>query len=277
MAKGKAKSTLLGIQGIVGHKEAPDWSFIYEASLIRDPKWNIGDRVVTPDGRVFRYAKSSGACWTGRGVTFENSISSGGAGANDVGIDYSLLAANAAIGDKLVKMTNGAGHAIAEDALRGGTIVIKLLTGSNDSALQQRGIVGNTAAAKSAVCIIYLDGPLTAAVTTSSYAFCMASPYSSLKYDASSQSKSYGGVPAVYVSAANMFFWVQTWGLIWIAPQNEVGKSTKQRDVVFKEDGSLQHKGTTDATYLNGQRAGFIVDNNNGNNGSTQIMLQISS
>lgn len=276
MAKGKAKSTLLGIQGIVGHKEAPDWSFIYETSLTKDPDWNIGDRVVTPDGRVFRYSKSSGACWTGRGVTFENSISSGGAGTYDVGIDYSLLAANAAIGDKSVEMTNGAGHAIAKDALRGGTIVIKLLTGSNDSALQQRGIIGNTVAAKSAVCTIYLDGPLTAAVTTASYAFCMASPYSSLKYDAASNSKSYAGIPAIYVSAANMYFWVQTWGLIWIAPQDEVGKTIYRRDIVFKEDGSVRHRGTDDANFLHGQRAGFVVDNNAGNNGSTQIMLCIS-
>lgn len=272
MSKGKARVNYLGREGLVQHETQPDYGFIYVASLTKDPKWDIGDRVVLPDGRVFRYAKSGGACWVGRGVTFENAIPA-------TGIDYSLLAANAAVGAKSVVMTNQGTCAIAEDELKGGTIVLKLLTGSNDSALQQRGIIGNTADASvghNGEVTIYLDAPLTAALTTASYAFCMPSPYNNLKYDASSQSKSYAGIPAVYVSAANTYFWVQTWGLLWIAPQDEVGKSTKQRDIVFKEDGSVQHKGTTDAAYLNGQRAGFVVDNNNANNGSTQIMLCIS-
>lgn len=269
MTRGKAQTNYLHREGLVGHSNAPDWGFIYKTSTVRDPKWNIGDRVVLPDGRVFRYAKSGGACWTGRGVTFENAIPA-------TGIDYSLLADSAAIDDTSVVMTNQGVVAIAEDELRGGTIVMKLLTGSDDSALQQRGVTGNSAGGVSDEITIYLDGPLTAALSTASYAFCMPSPYNNLKYDASSQSKSYAGIPAVYVSATAMYFWVQTWGLIWIAPQNEVGKSTKQRDIVFKEDGSVQHKGTTDATYLNGQRAGFVVDNSNANNGSTQIMLTIS-
>jgi len=269
MAKGKAKVNYLGRSGVVMPQTVPSWDFIYEASTIKHPKYNIGDRVVLPDGRVFRYAKSSGACWTGRGVTFQNAIPA-------TGIDYSLLAEGSVKGAKSVKMTNQGVVAQTLDGLRGGTILLKLLTGSNDSALQQRGIVGNTAGGVSDVITIYLDGALTAAVSAASYGFCMPSPYTALKYDASSQSKSYAGVPAVYVSPANIYFWVQTWGLIWIAPQNEVGKSTKQRDIVFKEDGSVQHKGTTDATYLNGQRAGFVVDNNSANNGSTQIMLMIS-
>jgi hypothetical protein len=269
MGKGKAITDTVGRPGQVSYETAGQWDFLYTTSTEKNPKYDIGDKMVLPDGRVFRYAKSGGACWTGRGVTFENAIPA-------TGIDYSLLAAAAVIGDRSVVMTNQGTVAQTKDGLKGGTILFKLLTGSDDSALQQRGIIGNTAGGVSDEITIYLDAGLTAAVSTASYAFCMPSPYSNLKYDASSQSKSYAGVPAVYVSASDMYFWVQTWGSLWIAPQNEVGKSTKQRDVVFKEDGSLQHKGTTDATYLNGQRAGFIVDNNAANNGSTVICLQIN-
>jgi hypothetical protein len=269
MTRGIAKVSFPASEGLISHNETGNWSFIYETSLTKSDRWNIGDRVALPDGRVFRYAKSGGACWTGRGNIFNNAIPA-------TGIDYSLLAAASAVGDYSVTMTNQGVVAQTKDGLRGGLIILKPLAGSTDKELQFRGITGNTAGGVSDEITIYLDGPLTEALTTASYAFCMPSPYTDIRFSAAANDQSYAGIPAVEVDAADTYFWLQTWGLCWLAPQGEVGTSTKQRDCVFKEDGSIQHKGTTDATWLNGQRAGFIVDNNAAANGSTIFMLMIS-
>ena len=172
MAKGKAKSTLLGIQGVVGHKEAPDWDFLYAHSTIKDPKWNIGDRVVTPDGRVFRYAKASG--------TMNPDILAQHVTGQHIG--YVALGASQVIDDKEVTLTvaaatHGVGGAgvIAKDELRGGYI---LIFDASSKALH-RGITGNSALAANGTSItIYLDGALTVAlISGSDHAEVIASPY----------------------------------------------------------------------------------------------------
>lgn len=273
MSKGKAKWSLLGIQGIVGHKEAPDWSFIYVASTIRDPKWNIGDVVELPNGKGFVYCKSGAACYTGLGNILYNAIPA-------TGIDYANnVAVAAAIGDKKVVITNGATVAQTEDGLRGGTILLKALTGSDDSALQCRGIVGNTAAAKSAACTIYLDAPLTAAVTTSSYSYCMPSPYSDVRYNDNAEIAakcSHVGVAATYVSAANMYHWEQFKGrCMGISLQGNPGDASGDhyRALVWRYQGSLMEIGTTAILGIGQQVAGYGMDNNTAENGMTEVML----
>lgn len=246
------------------------WDYIYTVSTVLSEKFNIGDRVQLPDGRVFHYAKSGGACWTGRGNLFYNGVPA-------TGIDYKVLTKAAAVGDRAVKTLAILTH--TKDDLRGGHALLKVTNTAPDSALQMRLIVGNTAAAIGAEMTIYLDAPLNVALTALSYIVAMPSPYSDIRFPESSghgANQSYAGIAAVYVDVADKYFWIQTWGECWIAPQGEVGISAKQRDVVFKEDGSVMHKGTTDATWLNGQRAGFILDNNTGLNGMTKMMLQIS-
>lgn len=264
-ARTKALATSVGL--VEGNKDGPSWDFIYQASLVKHPDYNIGDRVQLPDGRVFRYAKSGAACWSGRGAYFNNKIGT-------VGIDYVLLTENAPVGQAFVKTTATIDHTI--DDMRGGHVLFKTVNASNDSALQQRLITGNTAASAAGEITVYFDAGLNSALTTLSYIVAMPSPYTDIRYGASVYDQSYAGIPAVYVDVANKFFWVQTWGEVWMAPQGEVGTSTRQRDVVFKEDGSVQHKGTTDATWLNGQRVGYVIDNNSGANGATKFMLQLA-
>ena len=266
--RGKAKTLAFSHSPslVDGNYHGESWNFIYQVSTVKHPNFNVGDRVQLPDGRVFRFAKSGAACWTGRGCYFNNAVPA-------VGIDYVLLTENAPVGQAYVKTTATVAH--TADDLRGGHALLKPVAASTDAVLQMRLITGNTAADAAGEITVYLDGGLTAALTTLSYIVAMPSPYTDLRYGGSTYYMSYAGIPATYVDAADKYFWVQTWGVCWIAPQGECGTSQYQRDLVFKEDGSLQHKGTTDATWLNGQRAGFILDNNAGANGLTKMLLQI--
>jgi hypothetical protein len=271
MSQGKSIVANLGREGLVQNANVSDWSFLYIASTVKDPRFNVGDKVRTPDGRTFRYAKSGAACWTGRGNVFYNAIPA-------TGIDYSLLYSAAAVGATSVQMTNQGTVAQTEDGLRGGFILLKPVTGSTDQVLQMRGIIGNTAGGISDVITIYLDAPVSAALTTASYAFCMPSPWSDIRYleNATAYNCSHAGVAAVNVTAASMYFWIQTWGLCWIAPQPECGATDYGREVVFRYDGSIQLRDYSSAQGgAYGQVAGFIVDNNTAANGATIIFLQI--
>jgi hypothetical protein len=265
---GKARTYNFGRQGIVQSATGPDWGFLYRASTVKDPEYNVGDRVQLPDGRVFYYAKSGGACYTGQGNKFYNAIPA-------TGIDYSLLAAASAVRSMQVTMTNQGTVAQTKDGLRNGLIILKPASGSGNNELQMRGIVGNTAGGVSDEITIYLDAPLTEALTTASYAFCMPSPWSDVRYG-SDINCSHCGISAVEVSDSDVYHWEQTWGLCWIAPQSECGTTDYGREVVFRHDGSIQLRDYSSALGgAYGQVAGFIVDNNAAANGSTLIMLQV--
>jgi len=233
MSKGKAKSTLLGIQGVVGHKEAPDWSFIYETSKIRDPKWHVGDRVVLPDGREFRYAKSANALSATRGceiyVTGVNS--------------YSVLGATTAVGGREITIAAVAHDELAEDELRGGYILIYGSDG-DDTDTQFRGIIGNDASADAAAITLYLDAGLFKEVTAANYCEAFQNPFGALRLSTTTVTDfPKAGVPAVEVSAANMYFWCQTRGPIWLPPQS--GLVNEQIGAMWRHDGSLGDINTT--------------------------------
>jgi len=275
MAKGKASSLYLHREGLVGHANAPDWNFIYEVSAVRNPRWNIGDRVVLPDGRVFRYCLSHDACDTYKANAFFNAIPA-------TGIDYAVLAAPAAKGDSSVILDNQGTVAQTLDGLRGGNISI---TEDDNATVQQRGIIGNTAGGVSDEITIYLDAPLTEAVTVSWKGYCMPSPYSAvtktfigaIEGGAGKGRVGFCGYAAAPVSAADLYHWEQTWGLIMASTYgNVVGKQQYKREVVFRYDGNLISRGTAGILGLEAQTAGFIMDNNTADNGATQIMLQIS-
>jgi hypothetical protein len=271
MAKGKAKVVYLGREGLVTHQTAPDWSFIYVASAVKDPNWNIGDVVELSNGKGFVYCKSGGVCYTGQGNMVNNAIPA-------TGIDYANnVAVAAAIGATSVSITNGATVAQTEDGLRGGTILLKTASGSDNTALQCRGIIGNTAAAINVATTIYLDAPLTGALSTASYAYCMPSPYSDVRLAVGNGVQAIIGPAATYVSASGKYFWCQFKGRVMgVACQSGVGTANWQREVVWRHDGSLQPRGTTVTPAIdggNGQVAGYVVDNNAALNGGTEIML----
>jgi len=230
-----------------------------------------GTRFLTWDGKVYKYSKSSGRCYTGRGNVFNNCIES-----DADGIDYAVLTADAGIGSTYIKMTN-TGTAITEDFLAGGQITLKPTETYTDAHLMFRTIIGNSsAAATSGVCTIYLDSPLEIAMTTSNYAFAMPSPYNDISYTASSAGKSFAGLAATYISASGYNFWTQTYGACWIAPHAErVGAVALKRMVFWREDGSVDAHSQI-GTNVTDQLAGVVLDNNDTANGSTVILLQCS-
>ena len=234
MSKGKAKSTLLGIQGLVGHKTAPDWSFIYETSLVRDPDWNIGDRVVLPDGREFRYAKSSAACISGQGCEFTATGAVSG---------YPI--ATVAKGGKKVTLADSGSTTVlthaaayAEDVFRGGYVICHDIAAGNADA-QFRGIVGNDYSAINGVLVLYLDGPLHKAVITNTFSEVFENPYAAVR-TGTSAALAKAGVPAVEVSAASMYFWVQKAGPVFVAPQTSAVGAHGGMGCNWRHDGSVE-------------------------------------
>lgn len=277
MARGKSRTEFLGGIGLVNSISAPSWESIYRVSSVIDSKWNIGDLAVTPDGRKFRYCLSTGQCDTFIGNIFVNQI---GTGASHVGIDWSALAATSEVGDMSVTMTLPSTRNIAKDALRGGLISLNVSSGTNNDTQQMRLITGNTAGVASGTCIIYLDSPLVTLLSSGvAYGYCMPSPYSAVQ---GAQIGTYPGkvgfvgYAAAPVSASGLYHWEQTAGQISASLYGSaVGKTQYMRDVVFRYDGNLIHRGATGATGLEAQRAGYIMDNNNADNGATVIMLML--
>jgi len=228
MSKGKAKVNYLGRAGVVMPQTVPTWEFIYETSLTKSPKYNVGDRVVLPDGRELVYAKSSGICSPAVGVSFVYT------GVQAIQPAY----AAAAIGDREVTVTGTTHDAIAKDALRGGYFVSWPAADKD----QFRGVIGNDASVEDGNIKVYLDGPLTEALTAASTnCELYENPYGSLIGSPSGGGSSVlakAGVPAVYVSAANMYFWVQRHGMSWVAPQSDMIEN--KIGGYFRHDGSVQ-------------------------------------
>jgi len=206
MAKGKASVRYLHREGLVGHSNTPDWGFIYTTSLTKDPAWELGDRVVLPDGREFHYGKSAGACISGQGVEFT------AAGYTA----YTAFAVAAAVGAKEITIPAATHAVLAEDELRGGYVVVH--DGSTNN-VQFRGVIGNQAVAADLAFKVQLDGALTEAVVASTSAVeLFQNPYASLQTGTMNYNPK-AGIPAVKVAAANTYFWVQKAGPTWAAPQ----------------------------------------------------------
>ena len=259
MAKGKAKSTLIGIQGVIGHTQAPSWDFLFTKSTQKDTNYNIGDRVVTPDGRVFRYGLAVNSIEPGRGVKFSGNIASDGVSGN--------VNRAQAVGDKELRW---ASETFAVDELRGGYAIV--FGGGN--SYQQFGIVGNTACSSSEL-TVYLDRAIAVAVGSTQFTEILPNPYRYLKQEYN-YFMSHAGIGMAYPTAGE-YFWVQTWGPCWInnGPYGQ-GAETSERDVIFNADGSLRNQ-TEWGIVVGNQKAGFIITaTSNGNDAVSFIMLQIS-
>lgn len=269
MSKGKSITVTPGRSGLVSYETAGQWDYLYRVSAIKDPKWDIGDKVELPDGRKFRHCLSGAACDTFLGNVFFNALGA-------TGMDWSVLTQDEVAGATSIIMTNQGVVAQTKDGLKGGSIAI---TENDNATTQEYGIIGNTAGGVSDEITVYLDAGLAAAVTTSWYAYCMPSPYSDIRAGnplgaTNGKKVSWVGYAAAVVNAAGLYHWEQTAG-----PRScslygaEVGKTSDHRDVVFHYDGNLRHR-TAGAGDL-GQRAGYIMDNNIAANGATFIMLQL--
>ena len=277
MAKGKAKSTLLGIQGIIGHQDAPSWEFLYEHSTVRNPNYNIGDRVVLPDGRVFRYSKATNIFSSCKyGVKFYGQIGDGVA---------TQVSASAAIGDASIKI---AASGVTVDEYRGGYFMAHV------TIQQFRGIIGNTATDGAGNIVVYLDAALTnALVDSSSYCELLQSPYRNTRLTAGpggglsgNDYSSVAGIPNVVTTVVDELLWLQTWGPIWVNPHGsslqDAGITGGERALVFDCEGSITLvddvvHGPCGAGGDLQQHAGFIIDRSAAStSGPPLVMLQIS-
>jgi len=266
-SRGIARASYVSSAGevIVQGEDVGYWDFIYSVSAVKAREWNVGDRVVLPDGRVFRYGFSSGACWAGRGVKFTEDIAT-------YGLDWVLAASNQAVGDREITLTN-ATLAWTIDELRGGYL---LVCHGTDDEPQNRMIVGNSAVAAGTNVVVYLDGPLNRAIVSgTTRILAHPCPYRRLQHQ-SHVCESHAGVPAAYVSAANRYFWVQTWGPLWVALQGNPGRNNDERQLVFRRDGSLGRHDPADALEQYQQHAGFIIDHTSAGVTGTWVMLQVS-
>ena len=277
MARGKAKSTLLGIQGVVGHKDAPDWSFLYDASTIKDPNFDVGDRVVLPDGRAFRYGKC--------GATIAD-MKHGVKNWNLLVTELDAIAVAAAIGAKYVDITfadtDGVGNdgVIAVDSLRGGHI--SFYRGTDR---QQRGIIGNTVRANGDTgnTRLYLDAALKVAINALDNVEVLANPYSDLRMGNDLQT-SVMGMPCV-LATTGQYFWIQTWGPCRVTPsQAELGTGAALRMYLFDAAGGVFGlRALIDASGITAENhgyqiAGHIIERTDGVAGSAApfINLQIN-
>ena len=234
MAKGKAKVNYLGREGVVMPQTTPSWAFIYEASTVKHPKYDVGDRVVLPDGREFHYAKSSAACISGQGCEF---TATGAFGKYPIATvakgGYQVTLADSGSSTVLTHAS-----VIAKDEFRGGYVIFHDVAAGNADA-QFRGIIGNDVSAINAVVTIYLDGPLHKAILTNTFTEVFENPYAALR-TGTSAALAKAGVPAVEVSAASMYFWVQKAGPVFVAPQTSDVGAHGGMGCYWRHDGSIE-------------------------------------
>jgi len=229
-----------------------------------------GTRLTTWDGRVFKYSGSKGALLAGFGAMN-----------NSAAVNISVTAATIAAGDRTIDLAFGAadGYAgdgvLAEKELVGGYYV----TGHAVSTVQNRCIIdtdGVSASGVGATITLYLDGPISNALTTP-FTEVVLNPYRYLNKGIL-EYQAVMGVPAAN-RTSTYWGWIQTWGPCWVTPGGAdavPGNSANDRSVVFVGDGSVN--GVTAITLKNGyQVAGFIIDETaNGTGALPLVMLQIS-
>lgn len=239
---------------------------LHEVSTTK--KYNLGTRLITGDGRVFKYGLAGGTLVPDNGVC----------SANIQQIGYSSIAVAAAIGATSISITAGetAGAAadgvIAENELAGGYFVSFT---ASVATCQRRLILSNEAVASGGgTLVVVLDEGLHIALTTSDHAECMASPYYNLQ-SGNDISKPIVGVP-VCAATVGQYCWIQTWGPCWVSPQATVGASGHNQ-VVFRHDGSLDDHDYSEAYATYAQHAGFVLSSAaSGAQAAPFIMLQIS-
>jgi len=229
----------------------------------------IGARMMTKDGRVFRYAKA--------GATLNADL--GCSPYEEQEVAYTTIAAAAALGATTIILDVQSGDGIADD----GVIAVDSLVNGyvvvfphNEDAFT-RLITGNTVtAAAGEMTLTLLNGiPVALDAGDVDHGECMASPYADVR-SSTSNTKSVVGIPS-WAATVGQFLWIQTWGPVWVAPQGTVSVGNNHRQVVFRHDGSIDDHDYNDAVVTQAQHAGFVLkQGNGGGQGAAFIMLQIS-
>lgn len=276
MSKSTARVDYLGSAGLVQSVSQGSWDFLYRANTVIDPKWNVGDRVVLPDGRVFRYGKAENLVRnTMQGLKFYGRV--------EDGITYKTPTQSQAIGDLEITVDAGDSGDYTKDQLAGGYVIVHT---HGDYADFSRGIVGNSPSDADGNVTLYLDARLSVAITTAYGVETCPNPYAILSHRSAASGGSGGdsytsvaGIPLVKTTADDTYLWVQTWGPCWINPQGDIGytPATNRRTLFFTNEGSIIIKSAAAASTSLQQIAGFLITRETaGGTGPPLVMLQIS-
>jgi len=244
---------------------------MWEASTTK--RYPLGARYISPDGRVFRYAKAGNTLIPGQGANnyeAENYIR------------YAVLPAVVAAGAKTLSLTVNTDDgsrdlndgALAVNELEGGYVLIFDKTATNQVVVRR--IVTNTAVAVGGgTVVITIDDPVPLALIVTDAGAAMCSPYLNVQRvigDIGPVTPMVG-VPTV-PAVVGEYLWIQTWGVCWIASAADVGTGNNVHEAFFASDGALRLHGAG----ANLQHAGFMISSRarGGAQGETFIMLQIS-
>jgi hypothetical protein len=264
MARGLPRRVVLGSGGaaesVYGQYDIDIMKKIYTVSATKDDAFDIGDVVVTADGREYVYSYSAGACISGQACEFTDT------GVVAITTLSTAQSGGGAIGTTTIEIPAATHSALTLDQLRGGYIVI---FNGTDNNIDFRQIIGNDVSAENAALVVYVDAGVSQAITTSSKVEVFANPYRALQ-GGSSETLAKAGVAAAPVSAASKYFWCKTKGMHWVAPQSGVG-ANGGIGCFWRHDGSLESAdtafATTIATYDTSQYAGNTVAGTAAGNG----------
>ncbi len=277
MSKGKAIVDVIRGPGFVGHETAGEMNFLYQTSTIKSEKYDVGDRVVLPDGRVFRYGKATNiVTHIMQGLKFYGRV--------EDGIGYKVPAQTQAIGDTEITVDAGDSGDYTKDQLKGGYVIVHTHGEYTDFT---RGIIGNSESDADGNVTLYLDAALHVAVAVAFGVETCPNPYSILQQATSAAGNSSGqdsytsvaGMAMTLTTVANQYLWIQTWGPCWINPQGAVGytPATNRRTMFFTNEGSIIKNSAAVVTTSLQQIAGFLLTRETaGGTGPPLMMLQIS-
>lgn len=229
-------------------------------------KYPVGTKLLDGE-RVFYYAKATSVGVTNADLGVKNGLRQH--------IAYTTVAVAAAIGDKTlvidVDTDDYNSGVIAANELAGGFVVVF----PHDQDTFTSRILENTATAGAAEMTLTLQDEIPVAlVVDADHGECMASPWFGCETNTDGEEPVLGMAHAKVT--ASFWFWLQTWGPVWIAPQGTVGDAANDHQVVFRHDGSIDEHDYNDANVTKQQHAGFgLCHALAGGQGAVFIMLQI--
>ncbi len=218
-----------------------------------------GTRYITWDGRVYKYmGLTTGGCVSYHGV--RNTLAA---------ITTWVASVAASIGDTDMLITD---TGITEDQLAGAMIALYKATIDNTTQVH---IIGNDATSGSTT-RIYLEFPLSAAMTVSDSVEVFENPYR-LVSEASAQYSAWMGVPMVTAATLNNV-WGQTWGPCLISPGNQSldDPAANERSLYWWNNGTIAEAASSEATSES-QHAGYILNEGSSGIAGPQIYLMCST
>lgn len=248
--------------GIYEH-QIPNINFLYTNSSTQDPNYAVGDKVVLPDGRVFRYGKAAAGLDPKLGAQNSKTY-----------LAIGNLAKEAAVGDMTLSFTLD-GTSDDTDYFGTANQMVGAYVSQPDSTSKLfRRIVQHETGSTGDIITVTLDAAVPYVIDAGEMCEILPNPYAYLKQSQGTH-VAVMGIPTVVVTSG-YYCWVQTWGLCWVAPwaKADFGGSYDQM-AVFTEGGNITDM---DSSSNNAQIAGHIVEKRGSGDWSTPpfIDLQIS-